>query len=990
MLTIKRLGAAALCAVSALTFSVWGADDKPKSEEIFPDTTLGALLIPDLAAARAAAGKTRLADMYAQPEMQAFLAPAIAEIKKSYAELRNKNALLPAPEDIDNGLFASDIALCFFARNGDAQMPVGGILTLAPKDPEAFKRLLPPPLRMMLVEGMVMPLGGNEGGALAYVNGRIILCVPQSDANAIVARMKDPAARAKDSLQSTAGFKAVREKMPQSMALLYVAPQKVLDAALSQPEAMRNANPALLKSLLKSTGLANINGYGTGVGFSNTDPICESFLSFAAPPKDDLFALFTSQTPVTAEGLKIASPDAPFVAGGSVNLSGIIPFIQSVTASDPEQARELDKLLAMSRQVLGFDLQKDLLENLGSEIVTTQTAIDTSVPLSFMPGMVLSIPAKDPVKVEDCIKKIADAVNVAIDKATKQTQESRELVNLVVGRFVRLEHHGKGIYYLTGQALGSKIAFSVVGNRLLVCTSYNAAKRGIEQLESKTDILSSVPFQETLARLTGKPFDAKALPSSFGYSIDTGSGSGTLLLTALGLTAETAAVAGLAEIPAVPGAGAGGPAGAPANTAANEAATILACRNFAEAEEIYHRTDYTGNGTLKYAPTLKGDNSLLEQKAGAEDLALIEKGMADAEGDPGEKTARHGYRFKVLKSQGPHAAGGQRDYVVNGNMTLGYALVAYPAEYGATGKQTFIINNSGVVFAKDLGAETAAAVKKMTQFDPDNSWIEAAGDDGLAAPPEARHGNEFEQFIARPSGKAVLSIVNTIDLGLWPDEGFFMKYRRPTGATALSSGTGIYWRSELPPPGPSTSMGINPMMMVSGVAIVSAVAIPSLLRSRMAANETAAAAGCKAYAEAQEIYHRTDYTRNGVLKYAQSIHELLETKPGAGDLALVDRTFAGAEQPSDKAVPKAGYYFKVLKAQGPHATGGKKSYVVGGNMTLGYALIAYPAAYDSTGRDSFIISNNGTIFQQDLGPDTAKIVEQMTEFDPDEKWIPTQ
>src|SRR5882724_5594552 len=91
---------------------------------------------------------------------------------------------------------------------------------------------------------------------------------------------------------------------------------------------------------------------------------------------------------------------------------------------------------------------------------------------------------------------------------------------------------------------------------------------------------------------------------------------------------------------------------------------------------------------------------------------------------------------------------------------------------------------------------------------------------------------------------------------------------------------------------------IELMIVVAIIAIIAAIAIPSLLRSRMAANETAAAAACKAFAEAEEIYHRTDYTKTGILQYSQKlsgVNSLLETVARPGDLALIDKTFATAE-----------------------------------------------------------------------------------------------
>jgi hypothetical protein len=180
----------------------------------------------------------------------------------------------------------------------------------------------------------------------------------------------------------------------------------------------------------------------------------------------------------------------------------------------------------------------------------------------------------------------------------------------------------------------------------------------------------------------------------------------------------------------------------------------------------------------------------------------------------------------------------------------------------------------------------------------------------------------------------------------------------------------------------------------AGLAIVAAIAIPSLLRSRMAANEMAAVASCRFFCEAQEIYHRTDYHGDGTLQYAQSLKgdfSLYEKKAGLGDLGLIDRSFAEAEgSPSQNPKPKAGYCFKVLTAQGPDAVGGKRNYIVNKRMLLGYALVAYPIAYDSTGRNTFLINGTGTIFQKDLGPTTLQIVEQMKEYNPDATWIPSR
>ncbi|MCZ7647248.1 MAG: DUF2950 domain-containing protein [Planctomycetota bacterium] len=179
---------------------------------------------------------------------------------------------------------------------------------------------------------------------------------------------------------------------------------------------------------------------------------------------------------------------------------------------------------------------------------------------------------------------------------------------------------------------------------------------------------------------------------------------------------------------------------------------------------------------------------------------------------------------------------------------------------------------------------------------------------------------------------------------------------------------------------------IELMIVVAIVAILAAIAIPNLLRSRMAANETAAIAACKAYGSAQEIYRRTDYDGDGVLEYATDITgalSLYELTAGSGDLALVDAAFAAAEGAPGNARPKSGYVFLIRGRHVPPNGGASLPYFVpapggGINMTLGHALSAVPASYDSSGRNCFQYSSAGVIYQLDRGPSNSSHV---TAFD---------
>jgi len=103
---------------------------------------------------------------------------------------------------------------------------------------------------------------------------------------------------------------------------------------------------------------------------------------------------------------------------------------------------------------------------------------------------------------------------------------------------------------------------------------------------------------------------------------------------------------------------------------------------------------------------------------GEEIAKALEQGYSD------KAQPFHGYFFKVLKGQGPAAPMGAMDFVVGGAMIGGFALAAAPAEYKVTGVQTFMVSHAGIVYQKDLGAETLKAFQSMERFDPDKTWKE--------------------------------------------------------------------------------------------------------------------------------------------------------------------------------------------------------------------------------------------------------------------------
>jgi Protein of unknown function (DUF2950) len=161
----------------------------------------------------------------------------------------------------------------------------------------------------------------------------------------------------------------------------------------------------------------------------------------------------------------------------------------------------------------------------------------------------------------------------------------------------------------------------------------------------------------------------------------------------------------------------------------NEIETIENCRNYITAQQDYASEDRDGDNVLEFAQRLmstKGTHDGLYWPVG-EDGEESPAGPFVVEAKLGETGAPpeqgyFGYRFRILKAQGSNIAGGQYDYVINGNMIAGYALIAWPARYGETGIKTFLISHQGILYQKDLGPNTAKLADQITRFNPDKSW----------------------------------------------------------------------------------------------------------------------------------------------------------------------------------------------------------------------------------------------------------------------------
>ncbi len=170
----------------------------------------------------------------------------------------------------------------------------------------------------------------------------------------------------------------------------------------------------------------------------------------------------------------------------------------------------------------------------------------------------------------------------------------------------------------------------------------------------------------------------------------------------------------------------------------DELTAILVCHTYVKAQREYVLHDWDGDGILAYAQKLRSDpgrkNGLFWRHASGEAVSPLGELVAQArmEGYKKEKSLFkeqpvpfHGYYFKILTKQGAHGPGGKYDYIINGNMVAGFALVAFPSNWGKSGVMSFIVNQQGKVFQKNLGPDTLKIVEEMQSYDPDETWTPA-------------------------------------------------------------------------------------------------------------------------------------------------------------------------------------------------------------------------------------------------------------------------
>jgi hypothetical protein len=290
-----------------------------------------------------------------------------------------------------------------------------------------------------------------------------------------------------------------------------------------------------------------------------------------------------------------------------------------------------------------------------------------------------------------------------------------------------------------------------------------------------------------------------------------------------------------------------------------------------------------------------------------------------------------------------------------------------------------------------VGIAVAAPSLSMAQAAPGQKTFATASAAAEALVAACKSGDDAELLaILGPAGKDLISSGDPV-ADKKSQQGFAKNYAIKHRLTAEAQGfeTLIVGASDWPMPIPIVRDGEH-------WYFDSTRGHDEIIDRRIGGNELGAIAVCEGYVEAQAMYAAKGHDGLPAGLYAQRLvssegkHDGLYWKPGPGepDSPMGPAVAAAAgEGYTGAADPYHGYYYRLLKEQGPDAPGGAKSYLVNGQLSGGFALLAYPANYGNTGIMTFIVDKNGVVLQKDLGDDTANLAKQMTVYNPTSDWV---
>jgi hypothetical protein len=505
--------------------------EEPTIEAVIPRTSAAAAVIPDLAAFWADLRRSRWAGMFAEPEMQIFLRPILERLQTNYESLRRRNPHIPSWLQLNAALFTGELAVFQLPNSADVVSPSAWAFYFKPADAPAFAAVMTQMLGAnALKNDRVVEVEGY--GGLIWTDGRLLFTQPASALPLLLKRLESAAdGVGADGLSADAQYREIRKLLPNGRAFFFLNFKRLIET-ISQSAANLPSVPAQEK-LLAVLGLNNFQSFGAAVGLHDDEPVLEAVLRAARPAQSQpLFDLLLGD-PLPPEAFALADPDAPFVAGFRFDALGFLRLLENLAeAAQAGGGIQLTAALAYLRAELGFDVRKDLLENLRSEIVISQPSADCSAPPFLSPGMVVSIMIKDQAKIAECLR-------LFFLRAQRPPGANDAPASI---RYRTFQHDGHALYYFSAKWWGPDAVLAVLKDRLVLATTLSAMRFALAQFERKRTILDNPEFMRAVSRAVAGADDANRLPPLFACQADRNAGRAEFLLTAWALGLGTLAL----------------------------------------------------------------------------------------------------------------------------------------------------------------------------------------------------------------------------------------------------------------------------------------------------------------------------------------------------------------------------------------------------------------------------------------------------------------
>ncbi|MBI3828173.1 MAG: DUF2950 family protein [Planctomycetes bacterium] len=884
------------------------------------------VLQADLKACHDKAGQTAFSKFLNEPDTQLFLAQPLKLAAEFYARWRARYAVLPdyaACEQLSSGDLALGLRLLPPANPNEPPRPTL-CLAIRLKDANAtlaaLANVIEPLPTVKLASGI--EARGGPGMYLAIVENWLLAAGEPDglDQLASAAKSGKPGFSAEDRWKKTAA-----EIGEGCVALAWADMKPVREYLLQLPEDpnARAALPASPAKALAALGLDGVQSLTLGVGIEG--PRYDFRIGVEAPAKArrGLVKLIEGEGPLHAGILAAVPREAGWFYLTRLDLRRILPLVRdSLEAAEGAggMGQNLGTQLLIFNVATGIDLERDLLANFEDEWVLSDSGGGGAL-LDLMPGMTLTGTAKDPDRAE---RALGNLLKLLASQAPRSMD----------ARFNDAIVDGVNVHYLSLAMSDVSPSFAVLGKYVVLSPTLAGLRRQVRHLSAlpnAKDIRASTDFQAAyktafgtdLPEAGGKDADKAELPPTFRY-LDPKRAHPTKLLGTL-LGAGTAFGPNLPEI-------------LKAEEGFRKARVEAALRLLAKALE-------------KFKP--KQGEAAKPFPENPRDLLTRAGGGAASVTDLG------GVRYRAgLKSDDPE------------NTILAYAALERGLEGGYA-----VLRLSGKVetlepdaFIQELKEQSAALKTQQREV---KNLLGTPAPVGRASAWWSKAWGLQEEERSLLAADAV-RLLRGIDFALLPDVQRF-ESDLPAGLSwTRADEWGMVSRTLSSYPLPAADL--------TGAAvpfILAGATLPEILKGRKANNETSAAADLAAIADAQKIYKLADWDGDDVHAFAHSLVEL--TARG-----LLDERIAMAEARTGAfLLPKSGYLFRLLPAQGKAAPGGEKNYLVNGKWVHGFAVLAWPADYPKTGTHTFMVGPDGAVWQADYGVFTPAASKNVQSYDPD-------